>query len=319
MLAAACSPPFGIGLPSTADLVNGSADGLARASGFEVAGRFTTAGDAYTVDIRYQSSGAAHVDLTVAGARIEALQFGATVYYHGREAAARFTGTDDFGRAQPNAVGDRWFTTSNGALVDLSAFTDPVKVKANFLNTLSWTRQDHVTVDGQDAAELSSSDDILDVTESSPHRLVRVRTRPGRPVGAVTDGDLVFSHYGADFKLSPPQGSLNLDDPSGFPPFYEMKSVDISGCTGDPCTVAATVRNRAGATGAAKPSTVTFTATNDADHGVLGECTAGVSPDVGTGQSVTVRCQIAGGAWAAFVHRGGNYTVSAQPHNPGYD
>src|SRR5581483_12447452 len=71
LLAAACSPPFGIGLPSTADLVNGSADGLARASGFEVAGRFTTGGDTYTVDIKYQSSGAAHVDLTVAGAHIE--------------------------------------------------------------------------------------------------------------------------------------------------------------------------------------------------------------------------------------------------------
>ena len=319
LMAAACSLPFGIGQASTSQLINGATDNLGKASGFEVGGKFTSSGTAFKIDVKYQSSGAAHVDLTTGSTTIEAMQFNGTVYYHGSDAAANFAGSDAFGQAAPKAIGDKWFTTSKGTPMDFSGFTDPSKVKANFLNTASLSRKDNVTVAGQDTAELSDSDTIINITESSPYELIELRSQKGKTVQQVSDMDLTFSNYNKNFNLSQPTGALNLDDPSTFPPFYEVNSVNLAGCNGDPCTVAAVVQNKAGKQGGSAPSSVTFTATNDANSSTLGTCKATISPDLANGATTTVKCQITGGAWTAFVQNGGNYTVKAEPDNPSYD
>jgi len=317
-MAAACSLPFGIGQASTSQLVNGAADSLAKASGFEVNGKFTSGSDKFAIDIKYQSSGTAHVDVTVNTTKIEAIQSNGKVYYHGKDAAATFVGSDAFGQAEPIAVGDKWFTTSKATPLDMSGFTDASKVKANFLNTLSLSRKDDVTVNGVNTAELSDSETIINVTESSPYELVRLRTQPGKTSDSVSDMDLAFGSYNKDFAISVPTDALNLDDPSTFPPFYQVTAINLSRCNGDPCNVSATVQNSAGTKGASAPSTVTFTATNDADSSVLGTCKATISPDVANGAKATVSCAITGGAWTAFVQNGGNFHVKAEPDNPAY-
>src|SRR5690242_4067528 len=93
LLAAACSLPFGIGQASTSQLINGATDNLSKATGFEIGGKFTTSGTAFKIDVKYQSSGAAHIDLTTGTTHIEAMQFNGTVYYHGSEAASNFVGS----------------------------------------------------------------------------------------------------------------------------------------------------------------------------------------------------------------------------------
>lgn len=317
--AAACGLPFGIGQASTSQLINGAADTLGKASGFEVAGKFTTGSDKFQVDIQYQSSGAAHVNVTVNSTQIEAIQSNGKVYYHGKDAASTFVGSDAFGQAEPIAVGDKWFTTSKATPMDMSGFTDAGKVKANFLNTVSLSRKDNVTVNGVNTAELSDSESIINITESSPYELVRLRTQPGKTSSSASDLDLAFSNYNKDFSISVPTDALNLDDPSTFPPFYQVTAINISGCNGDPCRVAATVQNAAGTKGASAASTVTFTATNDADNSVLGTCKATISPDIANGAKANVGCSITGGAWTAFVQKGGSYHVKAEPDNPAYD
>jgi hypothetical protein len=319
-LAAACGLPFGIGQASTSQLLNGAADSLAKASGFEVAGKFTSGSDKFQIDIQYQSSGDAHVNVTIGTTTsVELIQANGKVYYHGKDAAAGFVGSDAFGQAQPIAVGDKWFTTAKATPIDMSGFTDASKVKSNFLTSLSLSRKDDVTVNGVNTAELSDSNDILNITEASPYQLVRLRTQAGKTVSDVTDGDLTFSNYNKNFNIAVPTDALNLDDPSTFPPFYQVASINLSRCNGDPCNVSATVQNSAGAKGASAPSTVTFTATNDADSSVLGTCKATVSPDVANGAKATVGCSITGGAWTAFVQNGGGFHVKAEPDNPAYD
>jgi hypothetical protein len=284
-----------------------------------VSGKFSTSADKFQVDIKYQKSGDAHVNITVGTTNIELIQSSGKVFYHGKDAAATFVGSDAFGQAEPTAVGDKWFTTTKATPIDMSGFTDASKVKANFLNTLSLSRKDDVTISGVNTAELSDSESILNITESSPYQLVRLRTQPGKTSSGASDMDLAFGSYNQDFKISAPTDALNLDDASTFPPFYQVTAINLSRCNGDPCNVSATVQNSAGSKGASAPSTVTFTATNDSDSSVLGTCKATVAPDVANGAKATVGCAITGGAWTAFVQNGGSFHVKAEPDNPSYD
>jgi hypothetical protein len=201
----------------------------------------------------------------------------------------------------------------------MSGFTDASKVKANFLNTLSLSRKDDVTINGVNTAELSDSESIINVTESSPYQLVRLRTQPGKTSASASDMDLAFGSYNKNFNISVPSDALNLDDATTFPPFYQVTAINLSRCNGDPCNVAATVQNSAGTKGASAPSTVTFTATNDADSSTLGTCKATISPDIANGAKANVGCAITGGAWTAFVQNGGSFHVKAEPDNPAYD
>jgi hypothetical protein len=319
LMLAACGLPFGIGQASTSQLINGAADTLAKAKSFEVTGTFTSDSDKYQIDLQYESSGTAHMDVTKGTTHLELLQINGKAYFRGKDFVASVAGTDTFGQALARAVGDKWFTSKDATPIDMSGFTDAAKVKANFLNTLSVTRKDNVTYNGQDTAELSDSDTILNITESSPYELLRLRTQPGKTVSGMTDADLAFSNYNKSFNIAGPTDVFQMDDPTTWPPYYVVTAVNLDRCSGDPCTVAATLKNNGGAKGAAAPSTVTFTASNDADKSVLGTCKATVSPDVANDAATSVSCSITGGAWTTFVQSGGNYTVNAVADNPAYD
>ena len=319
LAAAACGLPFGIGQASTSQLINGAADNLAKASGFEVIGKFKSGSDDYQIDLQYQSSGSAHMDITKGSTHLELLQISGKAYYRGKDFVAATAGSDTFGQALARAVGDKWFTAKDATPLDMSGFTDAAKVKANFLNTLSVSRKDNVTVNGQDTAELSDSDSILNITESSPYELVRLRTQPGKTVSDMTDGDLTFSNYNKSFNITAPTDVFQMDDPTTWPPYYVVTSINLAGCDGDPCKVSATVQNNGGAKSAAAPSVVTFTATNDADSSTLGTCKATISPDIANNAKTNVGCSITGGAWTAFVQNGGNFHVKADTDNPAYD
>jgi len=318
LMMAACGLPFGIGQASTSQLINGAADTLSKATGFEVNGTFTTGSDKYQIDLRYQSSGAAHMDMTKGTTHLEVLQINGKAYYRGKDFVASVAGTDAFGQALARAVGDKWFTSKDATPLDMSGFTDAAKVKANFLNTLSVSRKDNVTYNGADTAELSDSNSILNITESSPYELVRLRTQSGKTVSDVTDMDLAFSNYNKDFNITQPTDVFQMDDPTTWPPYYAATAINLDRCL-DPCNVSATVQNRGGAKGAPASSTVTFTATNDADNSELGTCKATISPDIANGTNTTVSCSITGGAWTAFAQNGGHYHMKADIDNPAYD
>lgn len=319
LLVSACGLPFGIGQASTSQLINGAADNLSKAKGFELAGKFTSGSDKYTVDLKYESSGAADMALTKGDTHLELLQINGKAYYKGKDFIASVAGSDAFGQALARAVGDKWFTSKDATPMDLSGFTDATKVKANFLNTFNVNRKDNVSVNGQDTAELSDSNTILNITESSPYELVRIRTQPSKSVQDLSDVDFVFSNYNKDFGISQPTDVWQMDDPSTWPPFYVVTAINLNRCDNDPCTVQATVQNNGGTGSASGASSVTFTLTNDADNSVLGTCKANVSPDVANGKTASVSCQITGGAWTAFVQNGGNYHAKADTDNPAYD
>jgi hypothetical protein len=319
LMMAACGLPFGIGQASTSQLLNGAADTLSKASGFEVSGKFTTGTDKYQIDLKYQSSGAAHMDITKGTQKLELLQIGGKAYYRGKDFVASTAGTDTFGQALARAVGDKWFTSKDAAPLDMSAFTDASKVKANFLTSLSVTRKDSVSVNGTDTAELSDSNTIENITESSPYQLLRLRTQTGKTSSDTTDMDLTFSNYNQNFNITQPTDIFQMDDPTTWPPYYQVTAINLNGCTADPCNLAATVTNTGGAKGASAPSTVTFTLTNDADSSPLGTCKVAVTPDVDNTKTATVSCSITGGAWTAFVQAGGNYHAKAVADNPAYD
>src|SRR5207249_925097 len=76
LMATACGLPFGIGQASTSQLINGAADNLASASGFEVKGKFTTGGHNYTFDLEYQKPDAADMVVDQDAVHLELLQVG---------------------------------------------------------------------------------------------------------------------------------------------------------------------------------------------------------------------------------------------------
>ncbi len=319
LMTAACSLPFGIGQASTSQLINGAADNLGKASGFEVTGKFTSVSDKYQIDLQYQSTGAAHMDITQNSTHLELLQISGKAYYRGKAFVASVAGTDALGQALARAVGDKWFTSKDATPLDMSGFTDAAKVKANFLNSLSVSRKDNVSVNGTDTAELSDSNTILNISESSPYQLLRLRTQPGKKVSDMTDTDLTFSNYNKSFSITQPADVFQMDAPATWPPYYVVTAINLGRCTGDPCTVSATVQNNGGAKGASAPSVVSFTLTNDADSSTLGTCKATVAPDVDNGKTATVSCSVTGGAWTTFVQNGGAYHAKAETDNPAYD
>lgn len=319
--AAACGLPFGIGLPSTSQLINGASDNLSKASGFEVTGKFTSAPDTYQIDLQYQSSGAAHIDITKGATHLELLQSGGKAYYRGKDFVSATAGSDTFGQALARAVGDKWFTSKDATPLDMSGLTDAAKVKSNFLTNLTVNRKDNVSVNGTDTAELSDSKSILNITESQPYQLVRLRTQSGKTVSDMTNADLAFSNYGKNFNISAPTTVFTMDDPTTWPAYYVVTSINLDQCGSDPCTVSAAVQNNGGRASAPAPSIVTFTLTNDSGGAVVGTCKATITPDVANGKSSRVSCSVTGGAWTAFINSAGTgyYHVKADTDNPAYD
>jgi outer membrane lipoprotein-sorting protein len=319
LAASACSLPFGIGQASTSQLLNGATDSLAKSSTFEVVGGFTSGSNKLQIDLQFKAPSTVHLNLTTNGTKVEVIQLDGTSYYRGKDYVPSVVGTDAQGQELTTYIGDtRWVTSKSATPIDMSGFTDANKVKASFLNTIGVQRKDNVTFNGQDTAELTGSGYILNITESSPYHLVRLRTH-GKGSSDFSDADITFENYNKTFDISVPSPIFNLDDPSTWPPLYTVTAINLDGCNADPCVVVATVQNGGGTKGAPAPSTVTFTATNQADNSDLGTCKATITPDVANAAKASVSCSITGGAWTAFAQIGGSYLVKAVPDNPAYD
>ena len=309
----------GQSLPSTSELVNGAADGFGKATGLEITGTFAENSFNYTVDMQITPPNTVHLTLTQNTLHIESEQVNGKVFYRGKEFVASVLGTTPEDKQIANAVGDRWFTSKDATPIDVSGFSDPTKVKANFLNTLSVKRTDNVTSNGVVTAELTGPDYILNITEASPHRLVQLRTAQGKTVQQMTDATLAFGNYDKDFSIQAPTNVFDVDDHSTWPPKYTRVSIEHSRCD-DPCILSAVYRNDGGTTGALAPSTITFTLTAKADGSALGSCKATIQPDVANGQTVTESCSISSSAWTAFNNVNGNvYIYNAVADNPAYD
>jgi hypothetical protein len=315
-LVAACSAPLGIGQTSTADLINTANSELDSAKSFEVSGRFSDAGKKYTMDLQLRRPSSVHLTMTINGVGLEAIEVGPKAYYRGADFLAQAAGPAAGSPTGPRlvkAVGDRWWTASEKPAPDLSGLTDNQKLKANFLNSLLVNRKEHVTVSGLDTVELSGKDGTVNISDTTPHRLVRVQVPSGMTVDGYTDADLRFSNYGKDFSITAPSGVLDFSDPSTLPPLYDVLSVDSSGCrSASSCVVAATVKNRTGLAGAPAQSTVTFNL-SDSGGKSIGTCSAGIAPDVANGATTTVSCKVPLGGFS------GAFTVHATPSNPAYD
>src|SRR5439155_826398 len=94
-----------------------------------------------------------------------------------------------------------------------------------------------------------------------------------------------FTSYGKDFALAAPNNVFDFDDPTTWPPRYQVDAVHqqeaSAGSCGDPCVLSADVENTGGLNGAAAPSTVTFVLTAS-DQSSLGSskspCSARARP-----------------------------------------
>jgi len=321
LMIAACGLPFGLGKPSTSQLENGAADNMAKAKSFEAQGTFSESGTNYKFDTRYVAPSTEDIQVTQGNISYELLQMDGKVYFKGSDYLASILGSDPNAQQLVKGVGTRWYTTKNATPIDLSAITDANKVKANFLNTIATKRTDDVIFSGLDTAELTLVDGIVNITEDSPYRLVRLRSIKGQSLNGVTGFDMTFSNYGKDFGIQAPTDVFDFDDPTTWPPLYKVDSVAqkaIPGTTScdDPCVLSAVIENVGGLKGASAPSTITFTLSNASDNSSLGTCQVKIQPDKPHAQQFTVSCSIQSATWTNFT---GNYNYGANAHNPAYD
>ena len=321
LMIAACGLPFGLGRASTSQLENGAADNLAKAKSFEAKGTFSESGTSYKFDTEYVAPSTEDVKVTQGNLDYEILQLSGKVYVKGSQYLASVIGNSPEDQSIVKVVADRWYTTKDITPIDTSSITDANKVKANFLTTIADKRSDDVNIDGQQTAELTLSDSIVNITENSPYRLVRLRSVKGKTVNGVSDFDMTFSNYDKDFGIQQPTNVFDFDDPTTWPPLYKVDSVSqktvpgTSSCD-DPCVLSAVMENLGGVNGASSPSTVTFSLTSDTDNSSLGTCKVTIQPNHPHGQQFNVSCSIQSSAWTNFS---GNYHYAANADNPAYD
>ena len=319
LVIAACGLPFGLGRASTSQLENGAADSLAKAKSVEAQGTFTEGTTTYQFDTKYVAPSTEDIQITQGTLSYEELQLNGKVYFKGSQYLASKITDPTEAQQLTRVVGDRWYTSKDAQPVDTSAITDANKVKANFLSTIADKRADDVMVDGKQTAELTLSDFILNITEDSPYRLVRLRSANSKVVQDISKVDMKFTNYDKDFSLAAPTNVFDFDDPTTWPPRYQVDAVhqqEVSpGSCGDPCVLSADVENTGGLNGASAPSIITFVLTAS-DQSSLGSCKATVQPDRPHGQKFSVSCTIQSQAWTNYS---GNYTYAATPDNPAYD
>lgn len=317
LMISACALPFGLGRPSASQLESGAANYLAKAKSFEANATFMDGSKPYNLDIEYAAPSTVHIGGKQGDNDLEMLSYNGKAYFKGQLFL-------DTVLADPNAqkllkgARDRWVTSSQIAPIDTSAISDPSKTKL-LLSGAASNRQDDVNVNGQNTAELTLPAVIVNITEDSPYRLVRLRSIPGQALGGESHLDVAFSNYNKDFGIQPPSDAFDLDDPTTWPPRYQIDAVHqqeaSQGSCGDPCVLSADMENTGGLNGGPAPATVTFVLTAS-DQSSLGSCKATIQPDRPHGQKFTVSCTIQTSAWTNYA---GNYTYGATVDNPAYD
>ncbi|HEY8761981.1 MAG TPA: hypothetical protein VIP52_13835 [Candidatus Dormibacteraeota bacterium] len=313
ILASACELPLGLGLPTTRELENGAITTLTSARSLEVAGSYQESSGRWDFDVQIARPASTHIVASRDGVPLEAILIGKDGYFRGRELLALQLNGDEASRSLATAAGNGWWKGLLPSPPDLSDFTDAAKVKATFINPSLDTRRDHLVDRGVRAVMLSGPRADVFIREAAPHDLLRLRMHAGTTVAGISRADLLYSHYGTDFKIVPPADVINFADLSTLPPIYTVLSVDASGCA-SPCLVQAALKNLGGRTGAKAPSTITFEMTNLVSGGVIGSCTATVAPDVDYNATTTVSCSIASATGVDF----GAARVTATPNNPGH-
>ncbi len=319
LMISACALPFGLGRPSASQLESGAADYLAKAKSFEANATFLDGPKAYKLDIEFASPSTVHIGGTQGDNNLEMLSYNGKTYYKGQ----LFLNTvvvDANAQIILKAARDRWVTSSQVAPIDTSEITDPSKARL-LLSGAASNRQDDVTFNGLNTAELTLPAVIVNITEDSPYRLVRLRSIAGQALGSESHLDVAFSNYNKDFGIQAPSDVFDFDDPTTWPPRYQVDAVHQQESSpgslscGDPCVLSADMENTGGLNGASAPSTVTFDLTAK-DLSPLGSCKATIQLDRPHGQKFTVSCSIRSAAWTNYA---GDYTYRATVDNPAYD
>ena len=288
----ACDLPFGLGQPTTRSLENGAAGTLVAATSFEITGSYTEGTDHWSIDLQVSRPSAAHVIASTANVKLEAIVLGNNnAYFRGQQFLSAHMGNDLLSRSFVRAAGNGWWKGSAGQVPQLPDLTDGNLFKSTFLGQAVTQRVDHASVDGQNAIDLSGPRADVFIAADAPFSVLRVRLKHGVIVDGIRDGDLRFSNYNRDFKISAPANVIDFSNLTTLPPIYTVVSVDTSGC-GSTCAVSALLKNLGGMTGAQAPSTITFTMTDKASRQVIGSCKVPVVPDVPYNATTTVRCTI---------------------------
>jgi hypothetical protein len=307
---AACEAPFGLALPSTRALESGAADTMDTATGFEVKGNYIDSGAPWTVDFQLARPQTEHLLVGQGNTNLEAIIIGGNAYFRGQTFLSQHLGTASAARTLEQAAGNAWWKASAANMPGLADFTDGTRLRATFMGSVVSQRTDHISVDGIDAADLSSP--RADVYIAAPHQLLWLHMKQQAVIDGIAGGDLHFSNFNTDFKIAAPTNVIDFSNLSTLPPLYTVASVDTSGC-GSPCKVSALIRNQGGMSGAKAPSTITFTVTATASNAVLGTCQVQVVPDVGYNGTATVSCTIAN----ISGQQANAASVTAAPDNPG--
>ena len=308
----ACTPPFNLDQPTTRALESGAAGSLSSSASFEVAGTYSEAGQAWTIDMQLTRPDKQHTTVNAAGVKLEAIVIADTAYFRGQQFLAQHMGTDPLSQSLVKAAGNAWWKGSAGSVPRLPELTNGSTFQTTLLGPAVTQRIDHVTVDGANAVDLSGPRADVYVAADPPYPLLRVHLKKGAVIDGISDGNLRFSNFGQDFQIATPTDVIDFSNLSTLPPVYTVVSVDTSRC-GSPCVVTAVVKNLGGLSGAKAPSTVTFTMTDPASGRVIGTCQSPVTPDVGYNGTTTVSCTI-GGSGGQPVNAA---VVTATADNPG--
>ncbi len=312
ILASACELPLGLGLPTTRELENGAIAALTSARSLEVAGSYQELSGRWDLDVQIARP-AIHVVASKDGVPLEAILIGKDGYFRGQELLAEQLNGDAASRSLATAAGNGWWKGLLPSPPDLADFTDAAKVRATFINAGLDARRDQVVDHGVQTVLLSGPRADVYIREAAPHELLRLRMHAGTTVAGISRADLLYSHYGTDFKIAPPSEVINFADLSTLAPIYTVLAVDASGC-GSTCLVQAALKNLGGRIGAKAPSTITFEMTDLVSGAVIGSCKGTVAPDVDYNATTTVSCTIVPATGVDF----GAAKVTATPNNPGH-
>ena len=308
----ACDLPFGLALPTTRSLESGATGTLAAADSFEITGSYSEGSNQWSIDLQRTRPGAEHVSVTTSNVKLEAIILGNNAYFRGQQFLSAHMGSDLVSRSFVKAAGNGWWKGSAGHVPQLTDLTDGNAFRSTFLGQAITRRNDHVSVDGIDAVDLSGARGEVFISAKAPYRVLRVRLKHGVAVDGIRDADLRFVNYNSDFQISAPADVIDFSNLTTLPPIYTVVSVDTSGC-GSPCVVSALLKNLGGLLHAQAPSTITFAMTDTASRQVLGSCQTQVVPDVKYNATTTVTCSIEN----VTAQQSNAATITAAPDNPG--
>lgn len=276
--------------PATRALENGAAESIDSARSFELKGTYNDPEGSWSVDLQIARPNSEHV--TIDGpVKLEAILMGGTTYFRGQSFLAQHMGADPLSQQKVRAAGNSWWKGSIADAPRLADFTDGATFKSTFLGAVASRRTDNLFVDGSPAVDLSGVRGDVYIAATAPYQPLRVKLNKNVVIDSISDADLRFLNFDANFSISAPADVIDFSDLSTLPPIYYVMSVDTSGCA-SPCVLSAVVKNIGGTTGATGPSTVAFVVTDAASGKMVGGCNVQVTPDVGYNATTTASCTV---------------------------